>query len=488
MELIGMRLKQRMGVSMNSVKAKVGVLLIATERFRSMGTNTKDGTYEQRKVIEAEEYINNMNSFCDTVYTGQIYSKEDLNFAMNSFLIEKVDCIFALFLSWTEDYLWVRFLRDMSPIPILFACKTREKIPFQNTFTENNFVEFLSAGGLVGSLEASGSVKRFQRPMMQTILGTLPQLMEKAKTFFSAAAVRSNLRKVSFGLLASYNEVMWSTYVDPYQLFVKVGPELRFLSVAALMKEIEAVKEHEVEENCKLLMERYEMLDDVEIEKFKESVRASMGLENLARKADVSMLVLNDIDTILLTEVGLRPGFLPTPTGGDIVVVPEGDIGGGLANYILRLLSGKCVNFIEPFHIDLEHNCFAAGHAGPNDYTGEGKVKIGRDVRFAKSNYKFAGAPFAWYVIPTGVKTMLHVSECNGQFKMVCTLLDALPTEHFITSYSHGQFRPRKGTVQEMFDKLLSVGVTQHYGVVDGDYIAELESLASLLGFDFYTI
>jgi L-arabinose isomerase len=45
-----------------------------------------------------------------------------------------------------------------------------------------------------------------------------------------------------------------------------------------------------------------------------------------------------------------------------------------------------------------------------------------------------------------------------------------------------------KGTVQELFDQLIKIGVTQHYGIVEGDYIAELENLANLLEFDFYRI
>ena len=167
-------------------------------------------------------------------------------------------------------------------------------------------------------------------------------------------------------------------------------------------------------------------------------------------------------------------------------MVPEGDIGGGLAVYILRLLSGKPVNFIEPFHIDLPNNCFAGGHAGPNDYTDPaGRVQIARDVRFAKTAYKYAGAPFAWYLIPPGRKTMLHVSQKDGKFQMVCGLVDALPARHFITSYSHGLFRPAEGDMKSFFQKLLGIGVTQHYGVVAGDYTAELAALAKILGFSF---
>lgn len=465
--------------------AVLGMLLIATPRFRHLGEGLDEGSYEKRKEAEAKRYIHEMESFCRVVYPGTVYTREDLSAAMRSFEQEQVDAVFALFLSWSEDYAWVRFLRDMPPVPVFFACLTKDSIPFENTEEETDFVEFLSAGGLVGALEASGSVLRFHRPMLTTAVGRLDELMEQLRQFTTAAALRSKLRNTSFGLLACYNEVMWATYVDPYNLFMKAGPELRFLSVASLTKEIAGIDDGLVETTKHSLAEQYKVLDDVDDEKFTASVRASLALESLARKADVSMVVLNDVDPVLLGEVGLRPGFLPCPGTKDICVVPEGDIGAGLAVYILRELSGKPANLIEPFYIDEKQGCFAGGHAGPNDYTvADGSVLISRDVRFAKTNYKYAGAPFAWLVIPEGIKTMLHVSECNGRFKLVCTLVKALPCKHFITSYSHGLFIPVSGSLQELFDKLLHTGVTQHYGMVDGDYIKELTYLAKLLDFD----
>lgn len=469
---------------------KVGVLLIATSRFRDLGTETVAGSYGERKQIEADRYIRTLEKFSEVVYPGPVYTREDLQNAMDVFNIEKIDYVFASFLSWAEDFAWVRFLRDMPPVPILFTSEIRESIDFKNTVDETDFVEFLSAGGLVGSLEASGSIKRFNRPMMTTIIGTFDEIMVKAKAFAQAAAVRTSLSHSNFGLLASYNEVMWSTYVDPFDLFMKAGPELRFISVATLTKEIENTDGKLVEKTQDILRAKYNVLPEVDMSKFAASVRASLSLESIARKAGVTLVVLNDVDTVLLTDVGLRPGFLPCPGTHDITVVPEGDIGGGLAVYILKLLSKRSVNFIEPFYIDAKRNCFVAGHAGPNDYTDpKGSVKIAPDVRFAKTSYKYAGAPFAWYVIPPGIKTMLHISECNGRFKMVCTVIEALPTEHFITSYSHGQFRCLNGgDVQGLFNKLLQIGVTQHYAVVEGDYTSQLLYLAQILDFDFTVI
>ncbi len=465
---------------------KTGLLLIATSRFRELGKGLAQGDYGLRKEAEADQYVKELEKFSKVSFPGIVYTREDIETAIQFFQTEKVDWVFALFLSWSEDFAWVRFLRDMVPVPIFFGCKTRDSISFTDTTDESDFVEFLSAGGLVGTLEASGSIKRFGRPMLVTSIGKTDELMLAARHFSQAAAVRSALRNISFGLLASYNEVMWSTYVDPYNFFMKAGPELRFLSVASLTKEISAIDSALVHNTRNIIEKQYQVLPDVDVEKFNASIRASLALESMARRAGVSMVVLNDVDPVLLTEVGLRPGFLPCPGTDDVAVVPEGDIGGGLAVYILKRLSGKPVSFIEPFHIDMKQDCFAGGHAGPNDYTDPaGSVRIARDVRFAKTNYKYAGAPFAWYVIPAGLKTMLHVSECNGRFKMVCTLVEALPCEHFITSYSHGLFRPVAGTVQELFQKLINIGVTQHYGIVSGDYTRELSYLAQLLDFDF---
>jgi L-arabinose isomerase len=80
----------------------------------------------------------------------------------------------------------------------------------------------------------------------------------------------------------------------------------------------------------------------------------------------------------------------------------------------------KQANFIEPFYINKTNNTFAAGHAGPNDYTEKPEnMIIARDERFAKSGWKHAGAPFAWYVFPQGEKTMLHISEENGSDKHI---------------------------------------------------------------------
>lgn len=465
-------------------KPSIGVLLISTPRFYDLGEDTEHGYFYERKK-ETADHLLSLLTFADLIYPGVVYTREDLKQAMKSFSDHQPDMIFAMFLSWSDDFAWIRFLRDMPEIPILFATTTIEKTSFSDSFTEDRFVEFLASGGLVGSLEASGSIARFNRPMMRTIIGSTEHIIAETERFARASSLRNELRQTVFGLLPSYNEVMWSTYVDPYSFFMSAGPELRFLSISALEDELKKVSAVQTQITSEAILSAYPHDDNLHMDKMKASVEASLAMENLARNAGVEMLVLNDVDRILLERIGLRPGFSPCPGTNDIMVVPEGDLGGGLACYILEKLSGQHINFIEPFYTSQKDDTFAVGHAGPQDYTcPTGKTRISLDTRFAKSGYKHAGAPFAWHLIGAGEKTMVHISQQGQSFKMAATLVDALDCDYFLAGYSHGLLKSRIPS-EQLFQQLLQYGVTQHYALTDGNWLKELHLTADLLGFDY---
>ncbi len=470
-------------------KPKMGLLLLGAERFCSLGEGTARGTYLKRKLAEADWIRADCEKLADVTYTDIVFRREDIIAAIDAFVRDKVDYVLAIYLSWAEDFAWIRFLRDMPPCPILFCHRMRDEICLKDTHDDDEFTEYLCCGGLVGSLEASGSVKRSNRAMVETFAGTWKEVLERTRVFGAAARARALLRQSSIGLLACMNEAMWSTYVDPYAVFSQVGPEVRFLSVAELEDRIDRVTLQEARDVMQDIAGRYEVLANVDEEKFIASVRATMGMERLAAEHEIDLLVLNDIDRVLFERVGLRPGFWPTSSAVRTFIVPEGDIGGGIACYVLTLLSGGHVNYIEPFHIDLPNQCFAGGHAGPNDYTDpRGKCKISSDVRFARTKWKYAGAPFAWYVFPPGEKTMLHCSSQSGRFQLVATRVEAQTTDHFLATYSHSIFKPIRQNSGQLFTKLLRQGVTQHYGITDGNVIQAVKDLAMMLDMEFLEV
>ena len=374
---------------------------------------------------------------------------------MDRFYMEKVDFVIAEFLSWSEDFAWIRFLRDMPEVPILFVNVAKDHVSFRDTLDEDDFIDYLCAGTLVGSLEASGSVPRTGRRHVKVVMGSREEV------------------------------------TDPYDLFTKLGPEIRFLPYSTYGEMIDAVSDKELQAYCGELTSRYKMMDDVARDKFEASVRASIGLQKMAERSDIDVMVFNDIDRAMFELVGLRAGFYhPWFNDNCSVLVPEADIGAGLITYLLKLISGKNVNFLEPFHIESDYGTFAGGHAGPNDHNDpawQQNVVIARDVRFAKTSYKYAGAPFAWYRISPGRKTMAQLVECDGRYKLVATLVDSLEGDHILATYSHSIFRPVV-PVERLFEEILKIGTTQHFAIVDGDYLRELGMLAEIMDFEYHEI
>ena len=470
-------------------KAKAGVLLIASPRFKNL-SGPERGTYGERKELAVRDIKASMG-FLDLVDPGIVYEREDARRAMDLFYDEKVDFVYAEFLSWSEDFAWIRFLRDCPEIPILFCNVAKPRMSFETTLDEDDFVDYLCAGTLVGSLEGSGSVARTGRKNVHTVMGTREQVTEKVRVFAAAARARSIFRQSTVGLMANMNEAMWSTYIDNYDLFTKIGPELRYIPYSDYGIEIENLPEEEVVAFRDSLLERYRIMDDVREDKLTGCVKATLAIRKLAEKNDIDCYVYNDIDQATFKTAGCRAGFYPQWFNENVsVLVPEADIGAGLAAYLLKLLTGKNVNFIEPFHIEDDFGTFAGGHAGPNDHNDpdwQENVVIARDVRFAKTSWKYAGAPFAWYRISPGMKTFAGIYEESGKYKLVSFLAESLPGEHLLATYSHTIFRPEV-PVKELFERILRIGATQHFAIVDGDCRRQLEAFAAVMGFEFHSI
>lgn len=479
-----------MDIKLKQRKPKAGLFLIGSPRFKNL-SGPKRGSYGEKKETVAAQIVESL-SFLDLKYSGIIYEREDAQRAIDLFFAEKVDFIIAEFLSWSEDFAWIRFLRDCPDIPIIFCNVAKPRMAFDTTLDEDDFIEYLCSGTLVGSLEASGSIARVPRRNVKTVMGTREQVNEQIRIFARAAYTKAILRQSNVGLMANMNEAMWSTYIDNYDIFTKIGPEMHYIPSSDYKDAIDSLTDAQVKEYADSLTSRFRMMADVDYEKFIGCVKASLAIKTLAEERDIDVYIYNDIDPSTFKVAGCRAGFYHDWFNeNNSVLVPEADTGAGLATYILKLVSGGLhVNFIEPFHIEDDFGTFAGGHAGPNDHTDpewKDNVLIARDVRFAKTNYRYAGAPFGWYRFSPGLKTAAGLFEQDGKYKLVCFLAESLPGEHILATYSHSIFKPQV-PVKSLFEQLLKIGVTQHYAITDGDWTRELEAFAGIMGFEFHYI
>jgi L-arabinose isomerase len=484
-------MEDKMDVKEKTRKPRVGCLFISSRRFKGLGEGLKDGTYGERTAKETVEIQTALAGDIELVYPGDVYEIADLNRALESFTVNKVDCILALFHSWSEDAVWIRFLRESDPaIPLIYFYPAKESIGYENCADENDLIQFLANGGLVGSLVGSGSIVKLGRTA-KIIVGTIQQKKNEIIQYAKLCKIRKLLRQSRFGIMPAYNEVMWNTYIDPYRIF-NYGPELTFISYDELAEISEKLPADKIAAWEKELRKTYPLDGSIADEKFTASVRYSMGMWKIFEAYNLDAMTLNDVDMRLFEKIGLRPGFYPDEINRSLAILcPEGDLGMALGMYLLKLLCGKQVNAMEPFYIDASRNLFCGGHAGPNDYNypeSKDYVKISFDARFAKTKYRYAGAPFAWLRIPPGEMTMVHVSQNNNEIKLLASRVESIDGPHRINGYTHSEFRPMGQDISEFFKKIMTVGTTQHFVLVPGDCTDQLADLADLCGFSFTLI
>ena len=411
---------------------RVGLLLFCTDRMRTLATDDAGVGYEAIASEYGLSILDALKDMCAWVYPGNVYGRSDLERAMRMFVTEDVDAVLAVHISWTEDFNWIRFLRDMPPMPVMLACVTRESMGFERVTMDSSFTRAMASCNVVGALEASGNIERVGRSMVSTCAGTLGELTGRLEAWTRAAGVRARLRRANFGLLGDYNEVMWSTYVDPYDVFARIGPELRFCGIPDLLREVDAVGEGEVEQASLDALSRYASTMPIDPKKLRASIRASMAFERLSVRKNLDALVYNDVDAAMLRSLGLRPGFLRMDDG-NAVTVPEGDLGSGVAAYVLHELSGGPIQYIEPFYIVREQDWLVVGHSGPSNYAEDpARCLLCNDMRFAAADIRYPAAPMAWYAFPEGRYTLLHFSQGRNRLKMVMSRADILPSDHFL--------------------------------------------------------
>lgn len=469
-------------------KPSAGVVLFGSRRFSALKIGSKGKNYDAVTGAFAESFLKRLDGFSETSFSGIVYDREDAEKAAGFFHSRKVDCIICVFASWCEDSAWIAFLREIYDVPLLLYLSVAPGPEYRDTSNEDDFMDFLSRGGLVGTLEASGSIRRLGKSV-QTAAGDFDSSEKRIRAFVRAAGARSSLRKAKFGMVPNYNELMRSTYIDPYNMFARVGPELTFISCAALKKFVDSTGSGEAGEYAEELARLYHVDDDVDRALFLESARASIALAALRKEFNLDALILNDVDHELLETLGLRPGFYhPSFNENGAVLVPEGDAGAAVIMYALKAMTGKHIRFAEPFYVYGGGEKFSAGHAGLQDYNGEkrgGLVRISKDARFAKSSFKYAGAPFAWYRIPPGPVTFAHFSESNGKFKVVCFAAESLEGAHQLSGYSHSDFKAEENAAG-LFRNIIETGSTQHFAVVEGDAGEELAMFAAINKFEYY--
>lgn len=268
--------------------------------------------------------------------------------------------------------------------------------------------------------------------------------------------------------------------VDEFRLRSELGPTIQYLSVGDLASATQAVSKNELEAYLTYIKENYPVRGVSEVG-LSSAARVSLGLAHLALERKLDVLSFDDIADETHRVFGLRPCLYPPILFGRTVALAlEGDLGAATAVFILQRLTLSAVFFVEFWVWDGKENFLIGGHAGiqnPQVASPE-QIWISPDYEFAQSD-RLEGAQLQFIAKP-GRVTLLQLRGTPLGWQAIAFGGESLGGEPRLEGYPHALIRPDV-PIELLFKEFARVGTTQHFAMVYGDVLREIEELGKLL-------
>lgn len=464
------------------MQPKIGILFMTSGWFRDVGLQDPKANITDEVERMGEEIIKKLSGFLEPVYGGILFSEKEAVKAARTIRESDVDGLIIAPLMWCEDQILRAALKQLPKLPTLLCTF----LPYRHLSTFVDFQEMIKGSGSVGTLQASGFLKRegYRYRSVSGFYGD-ENVYDEIRDHCLALAIRQQFRNTRCGVLPFRCEQMSTTYVDEFSLRTLYGVELRYLEIAAFKDVAQSYTPTQTEVFKEEL--EHEGFDiEVDERNLTEGIKYALAMGHLAENEDLHILVMNDVIDEMHTQLGLRPCLVnPHMSRSGVVVAMEADIAAGVAMHALRLFTGQSPFYTEIFTVDLEKNCLLMGHAGYHDPVNRDPaqpLQVVPDMEYENSD-PFTGACvyFKYRPGPVTVVNSVYTGErlrwsvfegeslagpmkMNGNCHLFCNI--ALPAPAF-------------------YRRMLDAGVSQHFVVVSGHIRGRLKTLCEWLQIDF---
>jgi L-fucose isomerase-like protein len=332
----------------------------------------------------------------------------------------------------------------------------------------------------VCTLQLSGMLKR-ERRRFHAVAGPLGEELtyQRIGGWARAMAVARRLRSLRVGVLPFRCDQMSTTYVDEFELRRLYGVELVYLELERVRRAAAELGPAELEEFRRGLEEGGARVR-VDRRNLEEGIRYALALEKAAEGLDV--LAMNDVIPEMHASFGLRPCLSNPRLSQAAVVAMEADVAAGLAMQALRLATGERPFYTEVFGADYPADALLLGHAGYHDQANADPahpVEIVPDVEYENSD-RFTGA-VSFFKYRPGPVTLVNSVWDGESLKWVGLEGESLKGPPKMDGNSH-LLCGLKVPVAAFYRRSVESGVSQHWIVVHGHRLAELESLCQTTG------
>jgi len=455
------------------VRPRLGVLFFSSGWFREVGLQDAGSDTTAQVEATARRVAADLKAFCEPVFSGVLFSAEEARAEARRLAAENVDGLLASPLMWCEDQVVRAALAELPDLPLLLwtfspEVSLPEFLPFQR---------MIRGSGAVCTLQLSGMLKREKRKY-RSVVGPLgdAEAYRDIASWARAVAVARRLHGLRVGVLPFRCEQMSTTYVDEFELRRLYGVELAYLELERVRRTAAEATASEVtafRRELKASGARVRV-DDLNLE---EGIRYALALDKVLEAEGLAVLAMNDVIPQMHSSFGLRPCLANPRLSERAVVSMEADVAAGVAMHALRLATGERPFYSETFSVDYAAGALLLGHAGYHDAVNADPahpVEVVSDVEYENSD-RFAGA-VSFFKYRAGPVTLVNSVWDGERLKWVALEGRSLEGPPRMDGNSH-LFCALEVPVREFFRRSVESGVSQHWVVVHGHRLAELEPL-----------
>jgi L-fucose isomerase-like protein len=459
-----------------ALRPRLGVLFFTSGWFREVGLQDPSSDTTAQVAAAARRAAADLEAFCEPVFSGVLFSADEARAEARRLAAENVDGLLVAPLMWCEDQVVRAALAELPGLPLLlWTCSPEATLP--------QFVPFqrmIRGSGAVCTLQLSGLLKREGR-WFRSVVGPLgdPETYRDIASWARALAVARRLCGLRVGVLPFRCEQMSTTYVDEFELRRLYGVELAYLELERVRRTAAEAPAAAVAA-CRRDLEAARI--EVDARNLEEGIRYALALETVLEAEGLPALAMNDVTPEMHASFGLRPCLSHPRLSERAVVAMEADVAAAVAMYALRLATGERPFYTETFGADYAAGALLLGHAGYHDAANadpEHPVQVVSDVEYENSD-RFTGAVSLFKYRP-GPVTLVNSVWDGERLKWAALQGRSLSGPLKMDGNSH-LYCALEVPVREFFRRSVENGVSQHWIVVHGHRLAELEPLSEAAG------